>query len=129
MDLDSLIDFANEANEEIAKYTVPVTLSPEKMMVNEHAIETLTWESISYGGEELERVPADKRGIYAFAVCRHSDVLPPHGYVLYIGIAGREGADIHVERCVIRRNSWDGIALYRGAMKDAPSPWNATWLR
>lgn len=90
MDLDSLIDFANEANEEIAKYTVPVTLSPEKMMVNEHAIETLTWESISYGGEELERVPADKRGIYAFAVCRHSDVLPPHGYVLYIGIAGRD---------------------------------------
>lgn len=30
-----------------------------------------------------------------------------------IGIAGREGSDIHIERCVIRRNSWDGIALYR----------------
>jgi hypothetical protein len=31
------------------------------------------------------------------------------------GIAGREGADITVSGCDIRRNSWDGIALYRGA--------------
>ena len=90
MDLNSLIDFANEATEEIAKYTVPVTLSPEKMMVNEHVIGALAWDSISYGDEELERVPADKRGIYAFVVCRNNDVLPPHGYVLYIGIAGRD---------------------------------------
>ena len=38
----------------------------------------------------LYMVPDDKRGIYAFAVCQHNDVLPPHGYVLYIGIAGRD---------------------------------------
>jgi len=31
------------------------------------------------------------------------------------GIAGREGARIDVEGCRIQRNSWDGIALYRGA--------------
>jgi hypothetical protein len=31
------------------------------------------------------------------------------------GIAGREGADLAVRDCIIRRNSWDGIALYRGA--------------
>jgi hypothetical protein len=31
------------------------------------------------------------------------------------GVAGREGAEITVERCRIERNSWDGIALYRGA--------------
>jgi len=31
------------------------------------------------------------------------------------GIAGREEADVTVERCRIERNSWDGIALYRGA--------------
>ena len=35
-------------------------------------------------------MPANKRGIYAFAVCRNSDPLPPNGYVLYIGIAGRD---------------------------------------
>ena len=95
MDLDSLIDFANEATEEIAKYTVPVTLSPEKMMANEHAIEALAWDSISYGDEELEKVPADKRGIYAFAICRNNDVLPPHGYVLYIGIAGCDSETVY----------------------------------
>ena len=90
MDLDSLVDFANKANDEINKYTVSVTLSPEKMMADSHVVATLAWDSISYGDQELERVPADKRGIYAFAVCRNCDVFPPHGYVLYIGIAGRD---------------------------------------
>lgn len=31
------------------------------------------------------------------------------------GIAGRENSHVDVERCRIERNSWDGIALYRGA--------------
>jgi hypothetical protein len=31
------------------------------------------------------------------------------------GIAGREASDITVRNCSIQRNSWDGIALYRGA--------------
>jgi hypothetical protein len=32
-----------------------------------------------------------------------------------IGVAGREGSDFVVEGCRIVRNSWDGVALYRGA--------------
>ena len=32
-----------------------------------------------------------------------------------MGVAGREGARIALRRCRILRNSWDGIALYRGA--------------
>ncbi len=31
------------------------------------------------------------------------------------GIVGRENSEIIVEKCVIRNNSWDGIALYRGS--------------
>ena len=31
------------------------------------------------------------------------------------GIAGRENSHVDVEGCRIERNSWDGIALYRGA--------------
>ncbi|MHA2616147.1 MAG: right-handed parallel beta-helix repeat-containing protein [bacterium JZ-2024 1] len=32
------------------------------------------------------------------------------------GIFGREGAVITIQRSIIRDNSWDGIALYRGAL-------------
>ena len=88
MKLDSLIDFANEATEEIAKYTVSFTLSSPKMQVNQHVIPVLKWDSIRYGNAELSKVPNDKRGVYAFAICQNNDVLPPHGYILYIGIAG-----------------------------------------
>ena len=59
-------------------------------MEGEHVIPALAWDSVSYGDEELDRVPDDRRGVYAFAVCRNSDVLPPHGYILYIGIAGKD---------------------------------------
>ena len=31
------------------------------------------------------------------------------------GVAGRELSDIRISNCSIRRNSWDGVALYRGA--------------
>jgi len=90
LNLESVIDFANEANDEIGKYMIEVTLSPKKMMSDEYDFAALDWDSISYGDEELEKVPDDKRGVYAFVVCHPSDVLPPHGYVLYIGIAGRK---------------------------------------
>lgn len=90
MKLDSLIDFADEATEEIAKYTVSFTLSSPKMQVDQHVIPALKWDSIRYGNTELNKVPNDKRGIYAFAINQQNDVLPPHGYILYIGIAGHD---------------------------------------
>lgn len=90
MDLDSLIDFANEATETIAKHKVSVILSPKHILAEDYAIAALSWDSIDYGEDEIEKVPADKRGIYAFVVCKNNDVLPSHGYVLYIGIAGRD---------------------------------------
>jgi hypothetical protein len=31
------------------------------------------------------------------------------------GVIGREGAEIIIENCTIDNNSWDGVALYRGA--------------
>ncbi len=31
------------------------------------------------------------------------------------GIVGREGAEISISNCVFSNNSWDGLALYRGA--------------
>lgn len=90
MNVDSLIDFANEANERINKYSIKVTLSPDNLMVGNYGLDALNWDSISYGDEELEKVPNDKRGIYAFVICQNDSVLPSHGYVMYIGIAGRK---------------------------------------
>ena len=90
MNLDSLIDFANEATAEIAKFTVAVTLSPDSMTTTEHIPNPLAWNSVSYGNEERNRVPADKRGVYAFAVSMNNGKLPPHGYILYMGIAGKD---------------------------------------
>ena len=90
LNLDSLRDFADEAANEIAKFKVSVILSPQKMMLDEHCVGSLKWNSIRFGDSELNKVPDDKRGVYAFAICRNNDVLPPHGYILYIGIAGHD---------------------------------------
>jgi len=90
MNLDAIVDFANKAHEAVGRYNFQVTLTPENIMVDEYALDQLAWGSIKYGEEEIDKVPHDKRGVYAFAVHHPSNVLPPHGYVLYIGIAGRD---------------------------------------
>ena len=59
-------------------------------MADDYDFNQLSWYSIEYGEEEIHKVPDDKRGVYASAVCQQSNVLPPHGYILYIGIAGKD---------------------------------------
>ena len=90
VELNSLVDFANAAAADIAKYEVSFILNEGNILAGGQDFAALAWDSIRYGPDELERVPNDKRGVYAFAVCQPSDVLPPHGYILYIGIAGRK---------------------------------------
>jgi len=91
MNLKSLVDFATEAHDEVGKYRIEgMILSPEKMRFGSFCVPSLTWQSIKYGEAEVDQVPDDRRGVYAFALCQQSAVLPPHGYVLYIGIAGRK---------------------------------------
>ena len=90
MDIALLEDFANEAANEIAKFTVDVTLSPDKLLTTENIDVPLDWKSVPYCQEDRHKVPADKRGVYAFAVCINNKILPPHGYILYMGIAGKD---------------------------------------
>ncbi|MBT3039175.1 MAG: hypothetical protein KME37_09575 [Candidatus Thiodiazotropha sp. (ex Codakia orbicularis)] len=90
MDLDEIIDFANEVTDEIGKFRVDnIFLSPDKLMSDDFQIASLEWDSIPYGDSEIDKVPNDRRGIYAFVIFQENKVFPPHGYVLYIGIAGR----------------------------------------
>ena len=69
---------------------VSFTLSPQKMLTEEYAIDALDWKSIKYGEEEIEEVPNDKRCVYAFAICEPNDVLPTHCYIYVYGYR-REG--------------------------------------
>lgn len=119
MNLDKIIDFADDATEEVGKYILRIILSPKNLMTDQYKINNLNWDSVSYGEEELAKVPNDKRGIYAFVVCHANDVFPTHGYVLYIGIAGKDSnrslreryRDYLNERKVIKR---EGIARMIG---------------
>ena len=92
MNLDLPIDFANRATEEVGRFQIKFTLSPSLIMSNHHVVNHLSWSSIKYGDAEIQKVPDDKRGVYAFAICQPSKVLPPHGYILYIGIAGKDSS-------------------------------------
>ena len=86
---DELDDFVNAAAEPL-KYRFMVVLEPDKLVAADSALQPLAWQSIPYGHDEIHRVPDDKRGVYAFAISHPTSVLPPHCYVLYIGIAGRD---------------------------------------
>lgn len=91
IDFDELDDFANTAADAIAKYKLEFILSSDRLSGGVYPLNDLVWNSIPYGDEHIADVPNDRRGIYAFAVCSEGgSVLPPHGYVLYIGIAGRK---------------------------------------
>lgn len=90
MNFNRIRDFVDCAHREIGNYRLTVILSPDKMMKNQYDFDVISWESILYGKSELAKIPDNKRGIYAFAVCHASKVLPPHAYVLYIGIAGKD---------------------------------------
>lgn len=89
MNFQELIDFADEVHDEIGRYRLEdFILSPAKLQFNAFCVPDLVWQSIPYGDADIEQVPDDKPGLYAFALCKQSAILPPHGYVLYIGITG-----------------------------------------
>lgn len=89
MDFTEIDNFASGAANAVARYKIEFILSTEQLSKDDYCVPDLTWNSIPYGDQEIDKVPNDKRGIYAFAVCKESNVLPSHCYVLYIGIAGR----------------------------------------
>ena len=87
--LEKLHDFANEVRE-LRGYEFNAILIPSKMK-QEFEIDKLDWDSIQFGIKtEIERIPNDRRGIYAFTIQIESEALPPHAYIVYIGIAGKQ---------------------------------------
>lgn len=46
---------------------------------------------------------------------KDNDNTLPEIIVGICGIVGRENSELIIEKCIIRNNSWDGVALYRGS--------------
>lgn len=90
IDFEDIDDFAARAADAVGKYRQEFILSPEQIAGFNYPADVLEWRSIPYGEDEIDEVPNDRRGVYAFAVCTNGTALPPHCYVLYIGIAGRK---------------------------------------
>ena len=89
LDIEALTQ-ADLAAREMLAYRISFVLNTGNILglgEPEHALE---WSSIRYGTEEIDKVPDDKRGIYAFVISDRRAFLPPHGYIMYIGIAGKD---------------------------------------
>ena len=84
-----LKDFVSQAREDVQKYKIEFILNTDRLVRKDYAVGNLRWKSIDYLTGDKDLVPNDKRGVYAFAICRENQMLPPHGYILYVGIAGR----------------------------------------
>ncbi|MCY4137765.1 MAG: hypothetical protein OXF56_05815 [Rhodobacteraceae bacterium] len=73
----------------IKAYEIRFVLNTEKILSLDASQHPLEWRSIKFGTNERDRVPDDKRGVYAFVISDPQAFLPPHGYIMYIGIAGK----------------------------------------
>ncbi|MDE0348828.1 MAG: hypothetical protein OXM56_03880 [Gammaproteobacteria bacterium] len=74
----------------IKKYELEFILNTQKISDLDGSENPLTWNSIGFGKQEIDKVPADKEGIYAFVISDPRTFLPPHGYIMYIGLSGRD---------------------------------------
>ena len=90
LNIQPLIDFANTTHNTFGRYQRPFALVPENLLAASYVVKCLNWSSIHYGDSEIEKIPDNKRGVYAFAIAQPGTILPPHGYILYIGMAGRD---------------------------------------
>ena len=89
MNLAEVIDFATQAHDDLGRYRVTNTiLAPQHITFDAYAVSHLHWQSVRYQDTDLQKVPDNRKGVYAFTIREDSQVLPPHGYVLYIGAAG-----------------------------------------
>ena len=72
------------------RYSLDFRLNPQNMMsVNGLSLQ---WDSIEYETGDVDKIPDDKSGIYAFAIKCSNETLPPNCYIVYVGIAGKDGS-------------------------------------
>lgn len=86
---EALLDIVRQDDALLGRYELRFMLSPSLLSSGGSTLPPLTWDSVPYGPDQASSIPNDKRGLYAFVIVAPGESLPPHGYVCYIGIAGR----------------------------------------
>lgn len=82
------LDFVQETDD-LKSFAIRFVLSP-KQWATFQCPTPLTWHRVKFERLNATAVPK-ATGIYAFAVEYPGFQLPPHGYVMYIGITKRDG--------------------------------------
>jgi hypothetical protein len=82
------LDFVQETDD-LKSFAVRFVLSPRQWGTFACSI-ALGWQRVKFDRLNSENVP-NATGIYAFAVEYPDSQLPPHGYVMYIGITKSDG--------------------------------------
>ena len=91
LDLQKIRAARDAAAEVVQKYKIEFTLNAERISSLVLPQFPLDWNSIKFDDDsQINNIPDDKRGVYAFVVAADSLPLPTHGYIMYIGIAGRQ---------------------------------------
>lgn len=72
------------------------TLSPQQLRKFATTAK-LDWKKVKFTPGNNRFIPPD-RGIYAFVVEHNLSQLPPHGYVMYVGITGDTGSRHNLRR-------------------------------
>lgn len=88
-DIERLAEIIDPAIQTIAAHKLGFVLPPRGLSRENYALSDLVWHSIQYNDPTaFDSVPDDKAGLYAFAIRGPNAALPPHGYIVYVGIVG-----------------------------------------
>lgn len=90
LDMKTLARQNDAALAETKAYEIKFILNTDAILALKPSENPFHWNSIGFGKDEIQDVPNDQRGLYAFIIADQRTFLPPYGYIMYIGIAGRD---------------------------------------
>src|ERR1041385_8587129 len=89
-------DFTEFVNTKLKRYQQNFVLAPTQLRkFSTKAV--LNWQKVKFTQANRGSIPKN-RGIYAFVVERNGFQLPPHGYVMYVGITGKTPTSVRTLR-------------------------------
>lgn len=122
-------DLIRRVNEDFKPYQQNFFLIP-KQLGGFSSRTSLDWQKVKFDASNRAAVP-EGRGIYAFVVEHNDSELPPHGYVMYVGISGdrsehnlrKRYGDYLREKKIQKRvrvhymlNNWSGCLFFHYAV-------------